>query len=380
MPETALSVAGLTQYLKDVLEEDPQLQQLWVVGDVTSVHHHVSGLFFTLSDSEGMASIKCVVWGSLRDRLIQMPKVGEQVCILGSVQLFTKRGEYQLRTLQILPMGEGLQALRANQLKARLAAEGFFDPARKRPLPPYPKRIAVVTSPTAAAWGDIQRTLEQRDPGVMVLFSPAIVQGDLAPASIAQALARVEQDNRAELIILARGGGAVEDLDCFNHERVVRAIALCQRPVITGIGHQRDECLADLVADLAAHTPTAAAERAVPPIAQLYHAHQNRKQALSRALAARFQQEQQHLQQLKQHLSQLPTRSQTLQQARTRLHLCQEKLAVLNPQAVLDRGYALARQDNGTLLRSPEEVTPGQILTVQLARGRITVQVIDNQG
>ncbi|WP_017304063.1 exodeoxyribonuclease VII large subunit [Spirulina subsalsa] len=380
MPETALSVAGLTQYLKDLLEEDPQLQQLWVMGDVTSLHNHVSGLFFTLSDSEGMAAMKCVVWGSLRDRLIQIPKVGQQVCVLGSVQLFTKRGEYQLRTLQILPMGEGLQALRANQLKARLAAEGFFDPARKRPLPPYPKQIAVVTSPTAAAWGDIQRTLEQRNPGVRVLFSPAIVQGDLAPASIAKALARVERDNRAELIILARGGGAVEDLDCFNDERVVRAIALCERPVITGIGHQRDECLADLVADLAAHTPTAAAEFAIPPIAQLYQAHQQRQQALTRALVRRFEQESQHLQSLKQRLMELPAHSRPLQQAQTRLHLCQEKLAALNPQAVLERGYALARQENGALVRSPEDVSSGQILTLQLPRGRITVQVIQDQG
>ena len=195
-----------------------------------------------------------------------MPAVGEQIIVLGSIRLYPARGEYQLSVWQAIPAGVGLQALRFQQLKNRLTAEGLFDDERKQPLPTHPQTIAVVTSPTAAAWGDIQKTLKSRYPGLQVLFSPATVQGEQAPNSIAKAIQRVEKDGRAEVLILGRGGGAVEELACFNDERVVRAIAECSIPIITGIGHQRDESLADLAADASVHTPTAAAEIVVPSL------------------------------------------------------------------------------------------------------------------
>ncbi len=279
-PETALSVAGITNYIQSLLEEDQILRQVWVTGEVSSANHHRSGLFFTLQDPDGTAGIKCVIWNSQAAKLMQIPTVGEQIIILGSIRLYPQRGEYQLSVWQALPAGAGLQALRYQQLRDRLLAEGLFDPQKKRPLPLHPQTIAVVTSPTAAAWGDIQKTLKHRYPGLHLLFSPATVQGEQAPESIVKAIARVEKDGRAEVLILSRGGGAVEELACFNDERVVRAIAECSIPVITGIGHQRDESLVDLVADICVHTPTAAAEIVVPALSELYAQHQQRIDAL----------------------------------------------------------------------------------------------------
>ncbi|MCX7595570.1 MAG: exodeoxyribonuclease VII large subunit, partial [Fischerella sp.] len=196
IPDTVVSVSGLTDYIRLLLEQDEQLQQIWVLGEVSSTNHHRSGLFFTLQDPDGGAAIKCVVWNGLLPKLMQLPTVGEQLIVLGSIRLFSVRGEYQLSVWQALPAGVGLQALRYQQLRNRLEAEGLFDPQRKRSLPSHPQTIAVVTSPTAAAWGDIQKTLKQRYPGLRVLFSPATVQGEQAPESIVKAIQRVERDGR----------------------------------------------------------------------------------------------------------------------------------------------------------------------------------------
>jgi len=188
IPDTALSVAGLTSYIQDLLELDEQLRQVWVIGEVSSANQHRSGLFFTLQDPETKATISCVVWTSQLSKLMQLPKSGEQLLVMGSIRLYPQRGQYQLSVWQALAAGEGIQAWRDRQLRDRLAAEGLFDAARKRPLPIHPQTIAVVTSPQAAAWGDIQKTLKQRYPGLRVLLSPATVQGEQAPDSIVAAM------------------------------------------------------------------------------------------------------------------------------------------------------------------------------------------------
>lgn len=397
-PDTTLSVAGITEYIQVLLEENPILRQVWVIGEVSSANQHRSGLFFTLQDTDGTASIKCVAWNSQVSKLMQLPTVGEQIIILGSIRIYPQRGEYQLTVWQALPGGEGLQALRYQQLRKRLLEEGLFDTARKRSLPLHPQTIAVVTSPTAAAWGDIQRTLKQRYPGLQVLFSPATVQGEQAPASIVKAIARVEQDGRAEVLIVARGGGAVEELACFNDERVVRAVAECSIPVITGIGHQRDESLTDLVADVCVHTPTAAAETVVPSLAQLYTQHRQRIDALYDALLASQSQAVHQLQtlrhrlrnlrldrQLQQEVNQLNWQRQKLlqltkgrsQQAHQHLELLREKLATLDPKAVLQRGYAVVRQEDGAIARVASKLSIGQELSLQLAQGKVKVQVLE---
>ncbi|WP_414545839.1 exodeoxyribonuclease VII large subunit [Nostoc sp. CCY0012] len=398
IPDTALSVSGLTDYIRLLLEQDEQLRQVWVTGEVSSANHHRSGLFFTLQDPDGTAGIKCVVWNGQIPKLAQMPVPGEQVIILGSIRVYPQRGEYQLSVWQALPAGAGLQALRYQQLKNRLLAEGLFDLERKRPLPLHPQTIAVVTSPTAAAWGDIQKTLKQRYPGLQVLFSPATVQGEQAPESIVKAMNRVNRDGRAEVLILSRGGGAVEELACFNDERVVRAVASCSVPVITGIGHQRDESLADLVADFCAHTPTAAAETVVPAISELYNQHRQRVMALREAVLEFEASAENKLQGLRQRLRRLGLdrqvqqeilrlgwkRKQLLQvslgrsqQAQQRLELLREKLASLDPKAVLQRGYAVVRRENGAIARSASELAMGDDLLIQLGQGEVTVKVVN---
>ncbi|YAF97260.1 MAG: exodeoxyribonuclease VII large subunit [Nodularia sp. CChRGM 3473] len=398
IPDTALSVSGLTDYIRLLLEQDEQLRQVWVTGEVSSANHHRSGLFFTLQDPDGTAGIKCVVWNGQIPKLAQMPVPGEQVIILGSIRVYPQRGEYQLSVWQALPAGAGLQALRYQQLKNRLLAEGLFDLERKRPLPLHPQTIAVVTSPTAAAWGDIQKTLKQRYPGLQVLFSPATVQGEQAPESIVKAINRVNRDGRAEVLILSRGGGAVEELACFNDERVVRAVASCSVPVITGIGHQRDESLVDLVADFCAHTPTAAAETVVPAISELYNQHRQRVVALREAVLefeANAENQLQNLRhclrrlgldrQVQQEMQQLSWKRKQLlqvtlgrsQQAKQHLELLQEKLASLDPKAVLQRGYAVVRRENGAIARSASELAVGEDLLIQLGQGEVTVKVVE---
>ncbi|WP_072620998.1 exodeoxyribonuclease VII large subunit [Spirulina major] len=371
----SVSVAGLTDYIKSSLEDDPVLQHVWVTGEVTTANDHRVGLFLTLADPAEEATVQGVVWGRMRSQLKHHPRVGEQVAVLGSVSLYAKRGEYRLQIVQILPLGDGAQALRLQQVRSRLAAEGLFDPLLKQPLPAHPRTIAIVTAPTAAAWGDIQRTIQARDPSIHILFAPATVQGEQAPASIAAALDRVEADDRAEVIILARGGGATEDLACFNDERVIRAIADCRRPVVTGIGHERDQTLADLVADVTVHTPTAAAERVVPSALQRLQDHHQRRDRLLRALQTRLAHESDHLQTLRDRLHRLPQQAPSLQQARLQTQIFREKLAALDPRAVLQRGYAIAQRPNGAIVRRSDTLTPGDTLTLKLAQGTVQVTI-----
>ncbi|WP_348250731.1 exodeoxyribonuclease VII large subunit [Leptolyngbya sp. SLC-A1] len=396
MAPAALSVGGLVDYIKAVLEDDPTLRQVWVVGEVSSANPHAKGLFFTLTDPDTGAAINAVAWRSQQARLTTLPAVGEQVIALGTVKVYPQRSSYQLTVWQVLPSGDGLKALRYRQLRQRLAAEGLFDPEFKRPLPALPQTIAVVSSPQAAAWGDIQRSLRHHHPGLHVLFSPATVQGDNAPASIVAAIDRVASDGRAEVLILARGGGASEDLECFDDERVVRAIANCPIPVVTGIGHQRDESLADLAADLCAHTPTAAAIAAVPALADLIEAHHQRvallktltaehllnaqsdvhrlgQRLLRTRLDQRVQQQIIHLKQLKRRLVQGV--QVEMRQASDRTAALRSHLMTLDPDTVVKRGYALVRDEANQLVTQTSSVTPGQSLQVQLAQGYLTVQV-----
>ena len=395
----AIGVAGLTDYLKLLLEEDAQLRKIWVVGEVSSANNHRQGCFFTLQEPDGSAAVNCVVWRSQLAKLTALPAVGEQVTVLGQIRLYPKRGSYQLTVWQVLPAGEGLQALRYRQLRSRLTAEGLFDQSRKRPLPSHPQTLAVVTSPQAAAWGDIQRTLLQRNSSVKILLSPATVQGAQAPASIAKAINRVVKDSRADVIVLARGGGAAEDLACFDDERVVMAIAAAPIPVITGIGHERDESLADLAADMRAHTPTAAAERVVPSLDELYGEQIQYLQRIGQVFARRLQTAQQQVRSLQARLQRLRIdrqltqhqkdiswqRRQLIASLTQRLQLAQhqhqrlrEKLTTLDPESILKRGYAVVKAE-GKIATSAEKLSPGMALDIQLGQGHVKAVVVDSE-
>lgn len=395
VPPDILSVKGLTDYIQLLLEDDPTLMQVWVTGEVSSAVRHRSGFFFTLQDPEESASIHCVVWNSYCEQLVIEPDPGEQIIVLGRVRLYPQRGQYQLMAWQLLPAGEGLRSIRYQQLRDRLSHEGLFDPLRKRLLPPYPQTIGVVTSVKAAAWGDIQRTLKARHPGLKVLLSPTLVQGTQAPEDIVVAIERVVQDGRADVLLLARGGGASEDLACFNDERVVRAIADCPIPVIAGIGHQRDETLADLAADIYAHTPTAAAE-CIPRftdwqtayhncLTQLYiilsrqldeaHTHLlHQKNRLHRLqLDRRFEREQVLRARLQNHL--LTAVRHRFDQAQQQHRLLQQQLTALNPTQILQRGYALVQTADQHIVQTTQTLHIDQELKVKLAEGQFTARV-----
>ncbi|MEM7065246.1 MAG: exodeoxyribonuclease VII large subunit [Cyanobacteria bacterium P01_B01_bin.77] len=393
----AVSVAGVTEYIQLLLEGDENLRNIWVIGEVSSARQHGSGCFFSLQEADGSATLNAVVWRSQLPKLSMMPTLGEQVVVLGQLKVYPKRGSYQLTVWQVLPAGAGLQALRYRQLRQRLASEGLFDQAQKRALPSLPNCVAVVTSPQAAAWGDIQRTLLQRHPGLHVLLSPAIVQGERAPKAIVQAIEQVVEDGRADVLLLGRGGGAVEDLVCFDDERVVRAIATCPIPVITGIGHERDESLADLVADVCAHTPTAAAEQIIPALSDLRYFQAQLLQRLVQVTGTQLHQQRRDLQQLYVRLQRLQPysyleqaqqaqhwRKQRLlqllhQQLQTRQHqhqLLSEKLSTLDPAAVLRRGYALVREASGDVVSEARQLSPGDKITVRLGQGQLEADVL----
>ncbi len=393
-----ISIEQLTNYIEKALLETPEIQQMWVSGEVSSASVHPSGIYFTLKDQVGRACIPAVVWKSQIPELEIKPQPGMQVLAFGQISVYAPHGKYQFQVQQVLPLGEGLQALKLQRLKQRLAAEGLFDRERKQPLPAHPRTIAVVTSATAAAWGDIQRVWRSRDPGLRVLLSPATVQGEAAPQSIERAIDRVIIDGRAEVLIVARGGGAIEDLSCFNSELVVRAIAECPIPIVTGIGHERDESLADLAADVCAATPTTAAAIVIPDLERLVDEHLERIDRVRGLMQMVFIDRQHHLNQLRVRCDQIKP-DQQLKREQDRLKLLQQRLRraiagklqfaqqeqlrlrnrcqALDPQLVLQRGYALVRQNSGEIVRNSHQLAIGMELSIQLGTGQAKVTVIE---
>jgi exodeoxyribonuclease VII large subunit len=396
-----ISVDRLTSYIEQALLQTPELRQVWVCGEVSSATHHPSGIYFNLKDKVGRASLPAVIWKSQIPDLETKPQVGMEVLAFGKIAVYAPHGKYQFQVQQVLPLGEGLQALKLQKLRQRLSAEGLFDSQRKQTLPTQPQTIAVITSPTAAAWGDIRRTLLSRYPGVLVLLSPATVQGESAPQSIERAIDRVVIDGRAEAIVLARGGGSIEDLSCFNSEIIVRAIAECSIPIATGIGHERDESLADLAADLQAATPTAAAIAIVPDLEDLIDEHVDRVERLRGVMQRVLIERQSQLSQLRikcerikpdrqleleteriARLSQrlklaIAGRLQTARQEQLRLT---ERLQAVDPRLVLQRGYALVRDNYGKIVRDGDLLTIGAELSIQFGNSRVKVRVVEIDG
>ena len=269
----AWAVSDLTRYLRELLESDERLQDIWVTGEVSNFSRPASGhVYFTIKDSS--ASLRCVMWRNAVLRQSFIPRDGEAIDVHGSISIYEAGGQYQLYADLFRQAGEGALYAEFLRRKALLEAEGLFAPERKRPIPARPKRIGIVTSPTGAALQDMLNTLRRRYPLVEVVLAPTPVQGDEAPLSIIKALQDVVRLADPDVIILARGGGSIEDLWAFNDEKLARAIAASPAPVITGVGHETDFTIADFVADLRAPTPTAAAEL----LAQVAHQHQHQRE------------------------------------------------------------------------------------------------------
>ncbi|MBE3568012.1 MAG: exodeoxyribonuclease VII large subunit [Thermogemmatispora sp.] len=397
--EPPLTVSEAVHYLKKLLEQDELLRSLWVQGEISDYKVHLASghCYFTLKDET--AQLLCVFFKHARQRA-GLPELRNGMAVLaaGYVSFYEQHGRLQLYVEYVEPLGEGALYRRFEQLKERLAAEGLFAEARKRPLPSAPAVIGVVTSLQAAALRDMLRVLRTRYPLAEVLIAPALVQGEEAPASIAAALDLLNEHGEAEVIIVARGGGSREELWAFNDELVARAIARSRIPVISGVGHETDVTIADLVADYRASTPTAAATIAVPDVARwrqdllewqrrlqecvLSYLAEQRERLLRAERDLRRASPRGQLDQQRQQLDDLSERLLVSMQTlltlqRERLRGIARHLETLSPLETLARGYAIVRRaEDQALVTTVEQVHPGDRLLLQLANGSVTVQVL----
>ena len=394
---TVLSVTQLSRYLKELLETDDILQNIWVQGEISGCKTYTSGhCYFTLKDTE--SQLQCVFFKNARLRS-SAPDLrdGMGIAAYGRISFYERDGKLQLYVEGVELQGEGALFLRFEQLKARLAAEGLFDENRKRPLPAQPAVIGIVTSPQAAALRDMLRVLRSRYPLAKVILAPTLVQGSEAPASIAAAIELLNEQGEAEVIIVGRGGGSIEELWAFNEEIVARAIARSRIPVISGVGHETDFTIADLVADYRASTPTAAAAAAVPDIADWQIDLQMKQEGLNELmvkllsdLGEKLERAQRDLQranprslldrrrqQLDDTAVLLQTRLQHILSLRDeRLRGLALRLHALSPLITIARGYAVVRRDSDSaIVTSVQQTHPGDALTIQVTDGSIAVEV-----
>ena len=391
----SLSVGDVTRYLRELLDSDEVLRDVWVMGEVSNASQPASGhLYFTLKDST--ATLKCVMWKPQVLRLRFPLRAGMAIEVHGAISVYEQGGQYQLYADNIRLVGEGALYQEFLLLKNKLESEGLFDTKRKRALPEAPAKIGIVTSPTGAALQDMLNTLRRRYPLAEVVIAPAAVQGEAAPAEIVAALKRLNAEAGVEVILIARGGGSLEDLWVFNDERVVRAVAESRVPVISGVGHETDFTLTDFAADLRAPTPTAAAELATPDRQDLSDHLAEMTQRLSAGAEMLLESASELHRQLhirlervsplsainnqRQRLDELSLRASMAWQNRIQYLLVENKgrqlrLAALNPYAVLKRGYAIVSNEKGQVIHSHVQVSEKEALLIQVADGKINVQV-----
>ena len=393
-----LRVSDLNRKVRVLLDGDPSLADVWVEGEVSQPSYPPSGhCFFVLKDAA--SQVKAVLFREELARATVRPEHGMHVIVHGKVRAYEPQGSYQVYVESITPAGAGDLHQQYEALRTKLAAEGLFDAGRKRALPRFPRRIGVVTSPVGAVWRDIGNVMRRRYPIGELVLSPTIVQGPTASGAIVRALHRLYADTAIDLVILARGGGSLEDLWSFNDERVVRAVIEAPMPVVVGVGHESDVTLADFAADLRAPTPSAAAEQAVPDLAQfpaiLHRLRDRASAAMVSSLADRgsfLGQEGRALTRLlpntaaaRQRAAELVDRGHRALSARsgresTALRGLGDALRALSPTATLERGYAVARLADGTIVRDPAQARRGEALEVVVARGTIGTRVETTAG
>jgi len=393
---TILKVEKLTRYIRELLESDRVLQDVWVEGEVSSFTIASSGhAYLTLQES--LCRMDAVMWKASVGRQAFIPRVGDNVVVHGQITVYERQGRLQLSADIFQPAGIGLLQLQLEQLRQKLEAEGLFDLSRKRPLPVFPHRIGVATSQTGAVWQDIQHVIRRRFPLVELVLAPTVVQGDQAPDAIVAALSLLQGEQDLDLVILARGGGSVEDLWCFNDERVVRAIFACRVPVISAIGHETDITLADYVADLRAPTPSAAAELAVPDVLDILgyvESVQQRGALICLQLLESVRRDTSNLvhrlervsprarlEHQKTDLDALANRLQTttirsVERHRFEVERLRSVLHSLSPTAILDRGYSLiSEEQTGRPISSVHSVQGGDQVRTTLRDGALVLTV-----
>lgn len=394
---SVLTVSQVNQYVKLLLDGDETLQYLWVRGEISNFkRHYASGhLYFSLKDADGL--IRAVMFRSAADKVRFTPADGMKVLARGRVSAFPRDGQYQLYVEEMQPDGMGALYLAYEQLRAKLASEGLFDAARKKPLPKYPERIGIITSATGAAIHDMITVTGRRFPAAELYLYPSQVQGPEAPRQLIGALSYFNRTKSVDVIIIGRGGGSLEDLWAFNNETLARAVSASEIPVISAVGHESDFTICDFAADLRAATPSAAAELSVPSAAQLLEGLSGTRQTMDRALVRKIDGLRQKLKVLASGRA-LSAPIHLVNDRRMTLAFMEEKLDTLtdrkladlrgsfaalcgkldslNPLSVLSRGYAAVLNEDSGIVKSVKDVHPGERVRIRFCDGE-TGAVID---
>ena len=399
MTKEVLFISQLNEYIRGKLDADPLLNQIAVRGEISNYKMYPSGHhYFSLKDESSV--LKCVMFKGNAMRLRFRPENGMKVIAMGKVSVFPRDGAYQLYCSALAMDGIGDLYAAFEALKKKLSAEGLFDPAHKQPLPRYPGTIGIITSSAGAAVHDMLRILNKRYPLTQVRLLPVRVQGAEAPGEIAAAIGYANHYQLADLLIVGRGGGSIEDLWAFNDERVAYAIYESRIPIISAVGHEPDVTISDYVADLRAATPSNAAELAVPDMNALQQNLDAMSGSMAAALARQLKASRQRLEMLANRPSmQKPTgyleqkekalellknrlvsaQTQMLNRERHRYVASVSKLDAMSPLKVLTRGYAYAQTEDGTVLKSVDQVEAGQQITVSLSDGRLSATVMKKE-
>ena len=395
MERPVYSVSEVNGLIKNMIDGVPELSGVYIRGELSNYKIYPSGHhYFTLKDAE--SSLRCVMFKSSAVRLRFRPESGMKVIAFGRISVFPRDGAYQLYCGALTPDGVGDLHVAFEQLKEKLYREGLFDESHKKPLPAYPRRIAVVTSSAGAAVHDMIRILRRRYPIAKVLLLPVRVQGAEAPPEIVGAIRYANRWRLADVLITGRGGGSLEDLWAFNDERVARAIYESEIPVISAVGHEPDVTIADFVADRRASTPSNAAEIAVPDMTELLRALTDTQGRMTQGICRLLERQDERLEAIRSKRV-LSDPMAFLQDRRLQLDYVQQKLSAaakgqleedvrrftrltaaldaLSPLKVLGRGYAMAQSEDGAILRDSAQVSPGDRIRVQLARGSLNCSV-----
>lgn len=395
----SITVSELNQIIKSLVDGEPLLNRVCVRGELSNYKIYPSGHhYFTLKDAE--SSLRCVMFKSSASKLRFRPESGMGVTAFGRISVFPRDGAYQLYCSDIIPEGTGDLQIAYEQLKAKLAAEGLFDPRHKKPLPQYPKKIAIITSSAGAAVHDMIRILGRRWPMTKVMLLPVRVQGVEAPPEIVGAIRYANRHNVADLIITGRGGGSIEDLWAFNDERVARAIYESELPIISAVGHEPDVTISDYVADVRASTPSNAAEIAVPDEADIRELLANMSIRQTQAMRKSITRLSTRLDDfkgrrvLRDPMAYVDTKRSELDHVQDRLVAAAEKLCSANrhkfvalasaldamsPLKVLSRGYAIASDAEGKLVKSVGDVAGGDVLSLSVSDGTIKCTVEESE-
>ena len=399
MAQKVLTITQLNEYIRGKMEDDLLLNQVAVTGEISNYKLYPSGHhYFTLKDES--SALKCVMFKGNALRLRFRPENGMKVMAMGKVSVYPRDGAYQLYCTAMAMDGIGDLYAAFEQLKKKLAAQGLFDPAHKKPLPKFPGTIGIITSSAGAAVHDMLRILRKRYPLTQVKLLPVRVQGAEAPGEIAAAIRYANYYKLADLLIVGRGGGSIEDLWAFNDERVAQAIYESEIPVISAVGHEPDVTISDYVADLRAATPSNAAELAVPDQDALLQNLDGMAAAMATALSRQIKAAKQHLDALSQSpalrsptgyieqrekgLELLKNRlvaaeNQNIQRNNQRYIAAVSKLDAMSPLKVLTRGYSMVQNEDGEVVRSAEQVELGERITIALSSGQLAATVMDKK-